>query len=80
VSDFGCRFTTHAPIKQGDTVGVKILGRHGNNFPDEDSRLYEILWVARDQSFTVGARVLQGEKLANAKFPAAFATEKQDPK
>jgi PilZ domain-containing protein len=81
VSDFGCRFTTHGPIKQGDTVGVKILGRYGNNLPDEESRLYEIMWVApSDQRFTVGARVLQGEKLASAKFPVAFATEKQDPK
>jgi hypothetical protein len=81
VSDFGCRFTTNGPVKQGDTVGVKILGRYGNNLPDEESRLYEIMWVApSDQRFTVGARVLQGEKLASAKFPVAFSTEKQDPK
>jgi hypothetical protein len=81
VSDFGCRFTTNGPVKQGDTVAVKILGRYGNKLPDEESRLYEIMWVApKDQRFTVGARVLQGEKLANAKFLAPHAKEKQDPK
>lgn len=81
VSDFGCRFTTNGPVKQGDTVGLKILGRYGNKLPDEESRLYEIMWVApSDQRFTVGARVLQGEKLANAKFPGAFLKRDQGSK
>lgn len=81
VSDFGCRFTTSGPVKQGDTIAVKILGRYGNNLPDEEPRLYEIMWVApRDQRFTVGARVLQGEKLANAKFPPGNGKQEHRPK
>ena len=81
VSDFGCRFTTGGPVKQGDTVALRILGRYGNNLPDEDSRLYEIMWVApKDQRFTVGARLLQGEKLANAKFPPGNGKQERHPK
>ncbi len=81
VSDFGCRFTTRGPAKQGDTVAVKILGRYGNNLPDEAPRLYEIMWVApKDRGSTIGARLLQGEKLANAKFPPENGRQRHDPK
>jgi hypothetical protein len=81
VSDFGCRFTTRGPVKQGDTVAVKILGSYGNNLPDEEARLYEIMWVTpRGRSFTVGARLLQGEKLANAKFPTKNGGQKHESK
>jgi len=81
VSDFGCRFSTRVPIKQGDTVAVRALGRNGNNLPDEKPQLYEIMWVApRDRGSTVGARLLQGEKLANAKFPPENGRQKHDPK
>ncbi len=81
VSDFGCRFTTRGPVKQGDTVAVKILGKYGNSLSDEAPRLYEIMWVApKDHSHTVGARLLQGEKLANTKFPAGDGGQKHIPK
>ena len=78
VSDFGCRFSTRGPVKQGDTIAVKMLGSHGNNLPDEALRLYEIMVVAaKDHGSTVGARVLQGEKLANARFPLENGREKR---
>lgn len=78
VSDFGCRFSTRGPVKQGDTVAVKMLGPSGNNLPDENPRLYEIMWVApKEHGATVGARVLQGEKLANAKFPQENGGQKR---
>jgi PilZ domain len=81
VSDFGCRFTTRGPVKQEDTVAVKILGKYGNSLSEEAPRLYEIMWVApQDHGFTVGARLLQGEKLANTKFPAGNGGQKHDPK
>jgi hypothetical protein len=81
VSDFGCRFTTRGPVKQGDAVAVKILGSYGNNLPDEEARLYEIMWVTpKGRGFTVGARLLQGEKLANAKFPAKNGGQKHESK
>jgi hypothetical protein len=69
VSDFGCRFTTRWPVQQGETVSMELLGPDGKKLPDEDARLFEIIWVApRSHSFTVGARVLRGEKLETAKL------------
>jgi hypothetical protein len=81
VSDFGCRFSTRGPVQQGDTISVKVLGPGGKNLPDEEPRLFEIMWVARkERSFTVGARLLQGEKLANVKFPPENGEQKHHPK
>ncbi len=68
VSDFGCRFSARGPVEQGDTVAVKILGSRGNTLADEEPHYYEIMWVARNpHNSTVGARILQGEKLASAR-------------
>ena len=81
VSDFGCRFSTRGPVKQGDTIVVKMLGRNGNSLPDEQPRFYEIMWVAaKEHGATVGARVLQGERLADTKFPSKNGTPKPGPK
>ncbi len=81
VNDFGCRFSTRGPVKQGDTVAVKILGHYGNDLVDEESRLYEIILVAeKDRASIVGARLLHGEKLANVKFPPEYGGRKTDPK
>jgi hypothetical protein len=64
VSDFGCRFSTRGSVQQGDTVSVKVLGHGGKPLPDEVPRLYEVMWVARkEHGTTIGARLLQGEKL-----------------
>jgi hypothetical protein len=80
VSDFGCRFSTRWAVKQGDTVSVKVLGRYRNNFHYGAPRLYEIMWVApKDHGYTVGARLLQGEKLASAKFPPENGVRKHEP-
>lgn len=69
VSNFGCRFSTRGPMQKGDTVAVKILGSNGKSLPDEEPRFYEIMWVASNlQRFTVGARLLQGEKPASFEF------------
>jgi PilZ domain len=81
VSDFGCRFSTRGRVKQGDTIALKMLGHRGTNLPDENRRLYEIMWVApKDHGSTVGARLLQGEQLANAKFPPENGRQKHGPK
>jgi hypothetical protein len=81
VSDFGCRFSTRRTIRQGETVAVRILGARGDVLSDEEPRYYEIMWVApKGNGFTVGARMLQGEKLANVKFPAENGKLKPDPK
>jgi PilZ domain-containing protein len=66
VSDFGCRFTTRSPAKQGETCSVTLLGPGGKSLPDEQPRLYEIMWVAaKGQHFTMGARLLKGDKLVD---------------
>jgi len=81
VSDFGCRFSTRGIVRQGQTIALKILGPHGNNLLDEAPRLYEVIWVApKERGFTVGARMLQREKLANVKFPPDDGGAKQDAK
>lgn len=86
VSDFGCRFSIRLPVKNGETIAVKILGRHGDDLPEEDARLYEVMWVApKDRGFSVGARLLQGEKLARGgaslyKLAPDNGEKKQDPK
>lgn len=81
VSDLGCRFSTRGPVHQGDTVAMKILGPNGATLPDEKPRYYEIMWVApKKQGATVGARVIQGEKLANLKFPPPDDGRKHDAK
>ena len=81
VSDFGCRFSTRGLVQKGDTVALRILGPHGTNLPDEERRYYEIMWVARkEHGATVGARIIQGEKLANLKFPARNDRPKRDAK
>jgi hypothetical protein len=43
VSDFGRRYSTRWPVKQGDTIAVKILGRYGNYLQVDVPRLYEIM-------------------------------------
>lgn len=81
VSDFGCRFTTRNPLQKGDSVSVKPLGHGGSSLPDDEARLYEVMWVARkEHSYTVGARLLQGEKLAAIKFSQDNGGQKNDPK
>lgn len=91
VSDFGCRFSTRLPVRNGETIAMKILGRYGNDLPEEDARLYEIMWVApKDRGYAVGARLLQGEKLdspgvspyrlAPDKFTPDDGGKKHDPK
>ena len=81
VSDFGCRFSTRKTIQQGETVAVRILDSHGALLPDEEPHYYEIMWVApKGNGFTAGARVLQGEKLANVKFPPENSSPKPTPK
>lgn len=81
VSDFGCRFSARGPVQQGDTVALKLLGPHGNSLPDEEPRFYEIMWVARKAyGSTVGARLRQGEKPANFKFPPGNGEREHDPK
>jgi PilZ domain-containing protein len=77
VSDFGCRFTTHMEVHQGDTVWLKLVTPAGKKIQDEEARQYQIMWVApKGRTFTVGARLIKGEKLIDPE-PAAAATPEQ---
>ncbi|HXP78482.1 MAG TPA: PilZ domain-containing protein [Verrucomicrobiae bacterium] len=81
VSDFGCRFSTRGPVQQGDTVSVKVLGSGGKTLPDEEPRLYEVMWVARkEHGTTVGARLFHGEKLTDIKSLPENGGPKRDVK
>jgi hypothetical protein len=81
VSDFGCRFSTRGQLHKGDTVALIILGPHGNILPDEAPRYYEIMWVApKERGLTVGARLVQGEKLAILKSTPRNSSAKPDVK
>jgi hypothetical protein len=80
VSDFGCRFSTRGPVKQGDTVSVKVLGRYRSNLQYEAPRLYEIMWVApKNHGSTVGARLLQGEKPAKTNSAPGNTMRRHEP-
>ncbi len=78
VSDFGCRFSARGSVHQGDTIAIKVLGSHGDDLPGEEARFYEVMWVApKGRDSTVGAQALQGEKLANLKFPLVTGEKKR---
>ena len=70
VTDLGCRFDTRVQLRCGDIVAVKALEPSEKALTDVQPRLFEVMWAANHGTkCTVGARRLQGEKLANAKFP-----------
>lgn len=70
VSSFGCRFSMRGTVQKGDTVSVLPLATNGKKKPGEQPRLFEVMWVApKKNGMTVGARLRQGEKLANTTPP-----------
>lgn len=76
VSDLGCRFTTRAPARQGDTVSIRFVGPAGKRMPDEEARHYKIMWVApHGRGSTVGARLVTGEKPVEVETVKAASTE-----
>src|ERR1700730_5608455 len=70
VTDSGCHFETRAQLQCGDIVSVKPLEPAEKIMTNEEYQFFEVMWAANHGSkWTVGTRRLQGEKLANAKFP-----------
>jgi hypothetical protein len=70
VTDLGCRFDTRAQLRCGDIVAVKPLEPSEKIPADNQSQLFEVMWAANHGTkCRVGTRRLQGERLANAKFP-----------
>ena len=78
VTEIGCRFNTRTQMQCGEIVAVKPLEPGKKSMTREELQLFEIVWAAHHQAgCTVGARKLQGEKLANAKFPLLNSSPKR---
>ena len=70
VTEIGCRFSTRTQLQCGDIVAIKALEPGERALADTQSQLFEVVWAAHHRTgCTVGARKLQGEKLAKTKFP-----------
>ena len=72
VTEVGCRFDARTQLRCGDIVAVKALAPGEKVLTQAQPQLFEVMWAAnRGTGCTVGTRKLQGEKLANVKFPPA---------
>jgi hypothetical protein len=78
VTEIGCRFNTRTQMQCGEIVAVKPLEPGKKSMTHEQLQLFEIVWAAHHRAgCTVGARKLQGEKLANVKFPLLHSPPKR---
>ena len=81
VTSVGCRFRTQTELQRGDTVSIKPLVPGQKSLAGVQSQLFEIMWTApQGTKWTAGARKLEGEKLANVKFPPANSASEHTPK
>ena len=81
VTSVGCRFRTQTELQRGDTVSIRPLVPGQKSVQGVEPQLFEIMWTApQGTSWTVGARKLEGEKLANIKFPPANSASEHTPK
>ena len=78
VTEIGCRFNTQKQLQCGEIVAVKPLEPGKKSMTQEQLQLFEIVWAAHHKAgCTVGARKLQGQKLANVKFPLPNSSPKR---
>jgi hypothetical protein len=81
VTSVGCRFRTQEEFQRGDIVSIKSLVPGQKCITEDHPQLFEVMWAAQQVNcWTVGARKLEGEKLANAKFPPPNHTPLNTPK
>jgi hypothetical protein len=81
VTSVGCRFRMQAELQRGDTVSIRPLVPGQKSLAGVQPQLFEIMWTApQGTSWTAGARKLEGEKLANVKFPPANNSAEHTPK
>ncbi len=81
VTSVGCRFRTQAELKRGETVSIRPLVPGEKSLAGVQPQLFEIMWAApQGTSWTAGARKLEGEKLANVKFPPGSYSPDHTPK
>jgi len=81
ITTVGCRFRMQAELQRGDIVSIRPLVPGRMSLAGERPQLFEIMWAAHQGvHWTAGARKLEGEKLANVKFPPANHTPPNTPK
>jgi hypothetical protein len=81
ITTVGCRFRMQAELKRGHIVSIRPLVQGQKSLAGERPHLFEIMWAAQQGGhWTAGARKLEGEKLANVKFPPANHTPPNTPK
>jgi hypothetical protein len=81
ISESGCRLRTPLRLEHGDVITVKLNVPPGSGLPEEQPRLFEIVWVNRDENgCTAGARKLQDGKLWRVTFPPADSSPKHSSK
>jgi hypothetical protein len=77
VTEFGCRIETHVHLEPGAVVAIKPLGPGQKSLPDRRTQLFEVVWSApREGCWGVGAKKLQGEKLAKLRLSLANYSRK----
>ena len=65
VSDVGCRFSMHGPVRERDTIAIQLLDWDGKRMREVPIKFFEVKWVTRGIEISVvGARSIGGDKLA----------------
>jgi hypothetical protein len=69
IGDLGCRFSMRGPVREGDAIAIQLLAQDGARLSDEPVKFFEVMWVAREFEISmVGARIMDGEKIAACKL------------
>src|ERR1700730_509805 len=81
VTSVGCLFRTQTELHRDNTVSIRPLVPGQESLAGVQPPLFEIMWTApQGTSWTASARKLEGQKLANVKFPPANSASEHTPK
>jgi hypothetical protein len=70
ISATGCRVELNKIVENGDTVGIKLVGKFDPNPAASKPQMFQIAWRKRsDNIWTVGARKLTEGKFWHVEFP-----------
>jgi hypothetical protein len=78
ISEFGCRFDLHTPVRSGNVLALRLLPPAKSTLPEGNPLLFEVIWsVSRRTGWTVGTRKLQDDKMWKVvTFPLANQSSK----
>jgi hypothetical protein len=66
ISEFGCRFDLHTPVKTGNVVALRLLPPSKESLPKGKPSLFEVMWsVSQRGGWTVGTRKVQNDEMWN---------------